>query len=573
MKNIVIIFGRENAKIIIAFLNDVKKIYLPQIAIITDEKISEEEDFQLYDNRYLALIKKDFKKNLMLYLWEKECYYNERGNIILNLPGKIETNNYINIILTGISRAGKSTLINILSQKLVSLETNVMESVTNYIREYKLITSKNGGFLSGIRFYDTPGLTIIKDKNKKKNTFDEVMSMINKKIKECKDARDDIHLIYFMIRELQNLENYIGFLEKIIELNKKREEEGKKKIYMIFILNKGDDQIEESLKNFLKNHGLRSLLEGDVKTNDKKVNYKEKYLKKEKSLKKEIENNIVQINLIKNKKYGNPIYGFDSLFKKTLFFLKKDNPFYQNPYIFYKLLSEKENLEKNKIDKSIIEKNVNTLYKEIADKNSFFSGIGSIEDILNKIEKENKVTLFFIMLGLFPFLYFIPYDGNSKKNINHFLEEFKYIVNKYKLFSDEIMLKPILDNKNEIFQKFEIVVVENENEKNKINKTIKLIQDSKNIDYSVVDKKKGVYINDKFTKFRSGFFYRSFFEAYLDGYSYEKIVSNWCDDFVKNNCGIYYVLKQKEIFSNILQQMEELSKKKDWDIFHYEIFE
>ena len=320
MKNIVIIFGRENAKIIIAFLNDVKKIYLPQIAIITDEKISEEEeDFQLNDNRYLAIIKKDFKKNLMLYLWEKECYYNERGNIILNLPGKIETNNYINIILTGISRAGKSTLINILSQKLVSLETSVMESVTDYIREYKLITSENGGFLSGIRFYDTPGLTIIKDKNKKKNTFDEVISLINKKIKECKDARDDIHLIYFMIRELQNLESYIGFFEKIIELNKKRGEEGKKKIYMIFILNKGDDQIEESLKNFLRNHGLSSLLEGDAKTNDKKVNYKEKYLKKEKSLKKEIENNIVQINLIKNKKYGNPIYGFNSLFKKLSF--------------------------------------------------------------------------------------------------------------------------------------------------------------------------------------------------------------------------------------------------------------
>ena len=177
------------------------------------------------------------------------------------------------------------------------------------------------------------------------------------------------------------------------------------------------------------------------------------------------------------------------------------------------------------------------------------------------------------MLSLFPFLYFIPYDGNSKKNINHFLEEFKYIVNKYKLFSDEIMIKPILDNKNEIFQKFEIVVVENENEKNKINKTIKLIQDSKNIDYSVVDKNKGVYINDKFAKFRSGLFYRSFFEAYLDGHNYEKIVSNWCDDYVKNNCGIYYVLKQKEIFSNIFQQMEELSKKKDWDIFHYEIFE
>ena len=80
----------------------------------------------------------------MLYLWEKECYYNERGNIILNLPGKIETNNYINIILTGISRAGKSTLIN------------------------KYFISKTCFKLSGIRFYDTSGLTIIKDKNKKK---------------------------------------------------------------------------------------------------------------------------------------------------------------------------------------------------------------------------------------------------------------------------------------------------------------------------------------------------------------------------------------------------------------------
>ena len=66
-------------------------------------------------------------------------------------------------MLTGISRSGKSTLINVLSQKLVTLESPFLETVTNKIREYKVITSENGEFLTGLRFFDTPGLTIIKE--------------------------------------------------------------------------------------------------------------------------------------------------------------------------------------------------------------------------------------------------------------------------------------------------------------------------------------------------------------------------------------------------------------------------
>ena len=65
-------------------------------------------------------------------------------------------------MVAGISRSGKSTLINILSQKLVTLESPFLESVTNKIREYEIITSKNGIFQSGIRLIDTPGLTKIK---------------------------------------------------------------------------------------------------------------------------------------------------------------------------------------------------------------------------------------------------------------------------------------------------------------------------------------------------------------------------------------------------------------------------
>ena len=59
-------------------------------------------------------------------------------------------------MLTGISRSGKSTLINVLSEKLVTLESPFLESVTNEIREYKVLVSENGEFLTGLRFFDTP---------------------------------------------------------------------------------------------------------------------------------------------------------------------------------------------------------------------------------------------------------------------------------------------------------------------------------------------------------------------------------------------------------------------------------
>ena len=155
-------------------MDDLPTTQLPQIAIVTSEEFDETNE-GLDDNRYLTIIKdnkndKDLLNDLIAYLWSRECYYNERGNVILSQPSinknkkQISTNNYINIMITGISRAGKSTLINILSQKLVTLESSFLESVTNKIREYEIITSKNGIFRSGIRLIDTPGLTKIEKK-------------------------------------------------------------------------------------------------------------------------------------------------------------------------------------------------------------------------------------------------------------------------------------------------------------------------------------------------------------------------------------------------------------------------
>ena len=116
-KNIIIKFGKKNSEYIINYMDDIPKTHLPQIAIITDEEFDENHE-GLEDNRYLTIIKNVSRQKLLEFLWEKECYYNERGSILLNsYNDKIETNNYINIMLTGLSRSGKSTLINVLSQK------------------------------------------------------------------------------------------------------------------------------------------------------------------------------------------------------------------------------------------------------------------------------------------------------------------------------------------------------------------------------------------------------------------------------------------------------------------------
>lgn len=78
-----------------------------------------------------------------------------------------------------------------------------------------------------------------------------VKDVIKNKINECTEAQDNIHLIYFLLRPDANLENYVEFFQFIIDLNQKRIKTGLKKISIIFIINKSNDQIaEDSLKEF-----------------------------------------------------------------------------------------------------------------------------------------------------------------------------------------------------------------------------------------------------------------------------------------------------------------------------------
>ena len=89
-RNIVIKFGKKNLHYLINYMNSLSKFYLPQIAIITSEEFDEQNE-GLDDNRYLTIIKdnkndEDLLNDIISYLWSKECYYNERGNILLSQP-------------------------------------------------------------------------------------------------------------------------------------------------------------------------------------------------------------------------------------------------------------------------------------------------------------------------------------------------------------------------------------------------------------------------------------------------------------------------------------------------------
>jgi GTPase SAR1 family protein len=100
----------------------------------------------------------------------------------------------LNIMLTGMSRCGKSTLINVLSEKLVSLESPELLSVITEINEYVIYKEAQEKIIK-FKFIDTPGSTFIPEKNI--DTTKIVIDSVNKKLKEFNDTNDNIHIIYF----------------------------------------------------------------------------------------------------------------------------------------------------------------------------------------------------------------------------------------------------------------------------------------------------------------------------------------------------------------------------------------
>ena len=437
-KNIILKFGKKNSDYIIEYMNlededEITKNYLPQIAIVTNENFSKEEG--LYDNRYLSIIKENTydksltKNNIINYLWEKDCYYNERGNLLSNLTpyNTIKhqeiSNTYLNIMITGISRAGKSTLINILSEKLVSLESPDLESITNKITEYVIYKKINDKKIIGIKLIDTPGLTYIE--SKRIDTTKLVINSIKKTIMNCKDSKNDIHMIYFVLKPNENLENHKKFFEFLIDMNKER----KNKIPIMFVINfyTGIDS-KNSLKKFLKKNNFNSLLyeEEENIIDYKNLSIREKIERKKKNnndnnLNKD---NIIGLNLLLKKTKNNIThsFGIDLLLKKTLEYIKKTNNFDEKDFsklreikdrfeYYNKKIKDKQKLnELEENEYSNLKKESQSLISEISNKYSLFEKSNNISEISKNAEKDSQKYLYYSsILGFCAGLIPIPF--------------------------------------------------------------------------------------------------------------------------------------------------------------------
>ena len=333
-KNVLLFFGEYEIKKFVNLINNLEQPKRPLILFISAIK----KDYsQFSDIRLVTFLKEDndetkIYNKILSYLWEKDCYFNERGNCTCKLSQanllykKPKGFTFLNILLLGLKRSGKSSLINIISKKLTALELPFDQSVTKKITEYEIypFEEEEKYNITSLKFYDTPGI----ENTKKFNSEKIIINFLEKKFNE-------INLIYFIKRE-GAIEDCQKVFEKIVSLNKERIKKDLPKIPIIFLINGVSNVQEEktsvainTIKDYLTNNFSKELYDENEKGYNKNIinddsdsdddeNYKNK---------KYVDGNIIRVNLRKQKDEHSysEIYGMDNLFKKSLEYLKSTN--------------------------------------------------------------------------------------------------------------------------------------------------------------------------------------------------------------------------------------------------------
>jgi len=368
---------------------------------------------------------------IISYIWEKDCYYNERGNTSCNYtPANLlykPSKGFIffNILLIGESRAGKSTFINRMMNKYVTYETGKFESATQDITYYEFCwqdyigESKTNELITNgygvIRILDTPG--IVKTEN-----LDSSSKIIEAIEKEFKNG---IHLIYFFMKGQSNIEQSIEILNYIKKKNSEKKS-NEFKIPIIFIKN-GEDLIDggsgevlfQELKKVLTNHDLLDLYDSFGK-NEKELSKKkidiifddEEEEDENNNYQSYIDGNIIQIHLPTGKNLNNLFLISKKYFIKNNGLILDDK--LDDEYIAMQKNAEtlvklyiKENLEKKSLNKN--EKN---LYKKLYNEcNEFVINLQNKASILFDLEILKVKSKPTISKALFNILSFISVWG------------------------------------------------------------------------------------------------------------------------------------------------------------------
>lgn len=203
-------------------------------------------------------------RKILSHLWEKCLILNQKpykpsknpeANLIrIKNEDPITT---IKILLTGFSRKGKSTFINLSSNKIVVLENPSFLPVTSEIIEFLLPSrpDERGIIKGGLKFYDVPGLIEGTTDN-----MNNILTLIKQSIKNQEFSHDIINYILFFLQPSPNFEKTSNFLNTL----------NKSGIKVIFIINQDQPQkngnpniTKQILIDYLKARGFINLIKNN----------------------------------------------------------------------------------------------------------------------------------------------------------------------------------------------------------------------------------------------------------------------------------------------------------------------
>lgn len=381
-KNVILSFGDEDNEKLFENLFKIGSVYLPRFIFVTKKEGNYKFKKKMFITNilYPGLTDEEILCNIKSELWEIDCYYNERGNetckfLPNNLIEKMEVSDLsINILLAGVSRAGKSGFINIVNNSLLAFENCEKSSNTSKVTQYQIFgqsrTEKDGY----LKIIDTPGFNYKYDKenNKKLVDLDKVNQEIFNLINEFKQKNsfDDIHFVLFFFFEGTPLTGTEKVLKMFMNNN----------YTVLFIINKSFNDDDNG-----KTVDIKSTL---------------KFLKDNKLDKLAIEENLIPCNTVSSKFQG---YGIKDIFKRIFDILTDQNKFYDDKKILDNLKKYKEKMdnirdvkgkeeEYNKLLNDIV-----ILKKNITKDNKIFQKYEGEENILEegkrKAELRKKITI------------------------------------------------------------------------------------------------------------------------------------------------------------------------------------
>ena len=547
----------EKKDIFLKKIEDLGYIYRPRMIFITKKK----SIFKFNDNRYITNIiwnnnseegKKDLINQIISAIWNIDCYFNERLNESIdfsrdnadNIFKGIEKNfsDYsINIFLTGLSRAGKSSFINLMTGKLSALESTDKESVTSKLTEYFLYTdNKDEEERGAIKLIDSPGL--VYNFNDEIVNEDTVLNSIKEQIKKAFEDKsiNQIDIVLFFFCENSSLENAISILKILDEY----------KFNVIFVVNRcvnfeenGESLEINSTISFLKQNKLNNLIN---------------------------KNNFIPCNLKSSKKIE--FYGMKEIWERIYNILNENNPSIKDD-LGKKLKKYLKDFNKDKVKEEIDNENKKNKEKEkiIKDLNN--------NQLFKKMVKETILEKCFNMVKkCYNTIYtLVNIDISTKieniKIIYLYEAILIFLIGKNYGFSRNSIIKNKIDEIYKILEKME------GNEINQKNlKDDNIIQEN-NYDREIIKNRIKNFINDEKDVIKIAEFIKEIEKKEDDTKFFSKkeniefignAFKNFFEDELKKEEFIPFYLKYYNIYNNCFKYIEKLISKEVWEIYEVE---